>query len=142
MRSSGFFYIYLPFIKRYVNLLLINLTRLTHLCRVDSPINILDCPFPAEGVSGKALLLPYFIQIPVLNANSIDPDQTPRSAASDLDLHCFQITLLSDARHKWVITVNMIGTEVRHYLQYCTSIQQRKTSLCIRAVCFEPSLFV
>ena len=23
-----------------------------------------------------------------LNGNSVDPDQTPRSAASDLDLHC------------------------------------------------------
>ena len=23
-------------------------------------------------------------------ANSVDPDQTPRSAASDLDLHCLQ----------------------------------------------------
>ena len=33
------------------------------------------------------LLLPYFVEISVLNANSIDPDQTPRSAASDLGLH-------------------------------------------------------
>ena len=29
-----------------------------------------------------------------LFANSEDPDQTPRSAASDLGLHCLPITLL------------------------------------------------
>ena len=29
-----------------------------------------------------------------LFANSGDPDQTPRSAASDLGLHCFPMTLL------------------------------------------------
>ena len=29
-----------------------------------------------------------------LFANSGDPDQTPRSAASDLGLHCLLITLL------------------------------------------------
>ena len=29
-----------------------------------------------------------------LFANSGDPDQTPRSAASDLGLHCFQVTRL------------------------------------------------
>ena len=26
--------------------------------------------------------------MPVVNENSVDPDQTPRSAASDLGLHC------------------------------------------------------
>ena len=31
-------------------------------------------------------------------ANSKDPDQTPRSAASDLGLHCLQITLLGVSR--------------------------------------------
>ena len=29
-----------------------------------------------------------FIEIPVLNANSVEPDQTPQSAASDLGLDC------------------------------------------------------
>ena len=37
-----------------------------------------------------------------LNANSVDPDQTPRSAASDLGLHCLPMSLLWDARLKWV----------------------------------------
>ena len=30
------------------------------------------------------------LRIPVCMANSVDPDQTPRSAASDLGLHCLQ----------------------------------------------------
>ena len=44
-------------------------------------------PFPIEGDSGKFSLLPYFIEIPAFNANSVDPDQPSRSAASDLGLH-------------------------------------------------------
>ena len=35
-------------------------------------------------------------------ANSVDPDQMPHSAASDLGLHCLPMSLLWDARHKWV----------------------------------------
>ena len=41
-----------------------------------------------------------FIYIPVLNANSVDLDNTLRSAASDLDLHCLPISHLLDARLK------------------------------------------
>ena len=37
-----------------------------------------------------------------LFANSGDPDQTPRSAASDLGLHCLPITLLQVSRLQWV----------------------------------------
>ena len=37
-----------------------------------------------------------------LFANSEDPDQTPRSAASDLGLHCLPITLLGVSRLQWV----------------------------------------
>ena len=36
-----------------------------------------------------------------LFANSGDPDKTPRSAASDLGLHCFPITLLGFSRLQW-----------------------------------------
>ena len=36
-------------------------------------------PFPIEGLADKFLLLLCFIEIPFLNANSVDPDQTPRS---------------------------------------------------------------
>ena len=38
----------------------------------------------------------------ILNANSEDPDQTPRYAASDLGIHCLPMSLLWDARLKWV----------------------------------------
>ena len=43
-----------------------------------------------------------FIEILVFDANSVDPDQTPRSAASDQGLHCLPMSLLWDAKHKWV----------------------------------------
>ena len=39
-----------------------------------------------------------------LFANSGDPDQMPRSAASDLGLHCLPITLLWVSRLQWVKT--------------------------------------
>ena len=35
-------------------------------------------------------------------ANSGDPDQTPRSAASDLGLHCLPVTRLGVSRLQWV----------------------------------------
>ena len=48
---------------------------------MDSSIaSLLTGPFPKEGVSGSFLLLPCFIEIPVFNANSVDPDQTPHAA--------------------------------------------------------------
>ena len=37
-----------------------------------------------------------------LFANIGDPDQMPRSAASDLGLHCLPITLLLVSRLQWV----------------------------------------
>ena len=49
-----------------------------------------------------ALLLPCFTEIREFNANSIDPGQTPRSAASDLGLHCLPMFLSRDVRHKWI----------------------------------------
>ena len=51
------------------------------------------------------LLLTCFIEISVLNANRVDPDQTPRSAASDLDIYYLPMSLLRDARLKWVNAV-------------------------------------
>ena len=36
-------------------------------------------------------IITMIIEIPVYNANSVDPDQTPQSVASDLGLHCLQI---------------------------------------------------
>ena len=43
-----------------------------------------------------------FIEIPEFNANSVDPNQTSRSAASDLGLHCLPMSPKWDAKLKWV----------------------------------------
>ena len=43
-----------------------------------------------------------FIRSPVFNANSVDSDQMPGSAASDLGLQSLSVSLLWDARHTWV----------------------------------------
>ena len=44
----------------------------------------------------------YVIEMLVLNASSSDPDQTLRSAASDLCLHCLLILFFGGVRYKWV----------------------------------------
>ena len=54
--------------------------------------------------------------MPVINANSVDPDQTPRSAASDLGLHRLLMSHLWDARHKWVNIVSSLLRFCIHYL--------------------------
>ena len=45
----------------------------------------------------------YYYYYYVINANSIDPDQRPHLAASDLGLHVLPMSFLWDARHKWVM---------------------------------------
>ena len=47
----------------------------------------------------------------VFYANSVDPDQTPRSAASDLDLHCLLVSLLWDA----IGIINILGRFSRFF---------------------------
>ena len=80
---------------------LVAVKELTHLCRVDSATSTLwTGPVPTEGVSVYFLLLLCFIKISVSNANIVDPDQMPHSAASDLGLHCLPMSLLWDIRHK------------------------------------------
>ena len=39
------------------------------------------------------IILPCFREIPVLNANSVDPDQTSRSVASDMGLQSLPMSL-------------------------------------------------
>ena len=39
------------------------------------------------------LLLLCFVEMSELNANSVDPDQMPQNAASDLGLYCLQMSL-------------------------------------------------
>ena len=53
-------------------------------------------------MSGLFLLLLFITENPVLNAISVDPDQTPRSAAYDLGLYYLPMSLLWDTRHKCV----------------------------------------
>ena len=48
-------------------------------------------------------LITMFARISELNANNVDPDQMPHSAASNLGLHCLQMSLLLDARLKLVV---------------------------------------
>ena len=44
----------------------------------------------------------FFLKYNFLLANSVVPDQTPRSAASDLGLHCLPMSIKWDARLIWV----------------------------------------
>ena len=53
-------------------------------------------------MSGYILLLSWFIEISELNANIIDTGQRFHSAASDLGLHCLLMSILWDAKLKWV----------------------------------------
>ena len=55
------------------------------------------------------LLLSCSVEISELNANSVDPDQTPHSEASDLGLHCLPMSLLWDARLKYVKVTEYLG---------------------------------
>ena len=59
-----------------------------------STISLWTGLFPIEGLSCWFLLLLCFIEIPIFNANSVDPDQTLHSAASDLGLHCLPMSHL------------------------------------------------
>ena len=62
-------------------------SRLFHLSSLDESIsNYKGCLV--------SFLSQCFIYIPVLNANSVDPDQTPHSVASDLGLQCMPMSHL------------------------------------------------
>ena len=53
---------------------------LIHLYRMNSPAStVWTGSFPVEGMSGYFLLSPRFIEVHVFHANSVDPDQMPRS---------------------------------------------------------------
>ena len=42
----------------------------------------------------------FLLKLSNVIPNSVDPDQTLLSVASDLGLHCLPMSLLWDARHK------------------------------------------
>ena len=44
----------------------------------------------------------FHFSMKIMSANRIDPDGTPRSAASHLGLFCLPMSLEKDARHIWV----------------------------------------
>ena len=73
----------------------------------------MDMSISKLRVSGLFLGLLLIIEIPVLNAKSVDPDQMPRSAASDLGLQCLQRSNLWDAGLKWV---NNTSSIVGHFV--------------------------
>ena len=54
-----------------------------------------------EGV-WLVFIITIFVGIFQLNANRVDPDQTPQNAASDKGILCLPMSLLRDARYKWV----------------------------------------
>ena len=58
-------------------------------------------PISILGTSGYEIYI-FLEKMAKLFANSGDPDQTPRPAASDLGLHCLPITLLRVSRLQWV----------------------------------------
>ena len=68
--------------------------------RVDSPTRT----FLDRSISSRMGLWVVFIITEFLMQNSVDQDQTPHSAASDLGLHCLPMSLLWDAREafKWL----------------------------------------
>ena len=52
------------------------------------------------------------MEISVFNANSVDPDQMPPFAASDLGLRCLPINrLLGVSRQKWVLRVSRMSIQ-------------------------------
>ena len=78
-----------------------------------------------------------------LFANSGDPDQTPRSAASELGLQCLPITILLVSRLQWV---NMSTNEFWiRFFAVCessaktesTGKQQMLSSVCHGNTCYE-----
>ena len=65
----------------------------------------------------------------VFNANSVDPDQAPHSAASDLSLHCLTMSLLWETGYKWIKMITSDQQKLLPYLVLCSSLlQQTETS--------------
>ena len=63
----------------------------------------LDQSISVLRVVGSYFSFVFKFWLKILEANSGNPDQTPRSAASDLGLHCLPVSHKKDARLLWVI---------------------------------------
>ena len=59
-------------------------------------------PFPVAGCLVSFYYYSVLYKVLYLTKHSVDPDQMPRFAASDLGLHSLSMSLLWGARHKWV----------------------------------------
>ena len=64
-------------------------------------VNSLDVHFQLKESLISLILLPCFNRIPVFDANSVDPDHTLLTAASDLGLYCLPKSLLSLRKHAY-----------------------------------------
>ena len=53
------------------------------------------------------LLLPCFVEISEFSANRVDSDQTPRSVAFNLGLHCLSISIY------WMLGLNRLICEIQ-----------------------------
>ena len=77
-------------------------SHLIHLCIVDSSTSLSgQFHFPFKECLVYFSVASFIMEILVLNANSVDIDQTPHSTASDQGLHCLSMSLLWNARLKW-----------------------------------------
>ena len=59
-------------------------------------------PIQILGLLGSKFQFHSNFKKVILQANSAEPDQTPRSAASDMVLHCLSMSHKKDARLIWV----------------------------------------
>ena len=64
-----------------------------------------------------AFIITKFYRNACTYSNSVYPDQTPFSAASDLGLHCLSMFLFWNARLKWVKNNSVLATSL-HYLLF------------------------
>ena len=72
-------------------------------CLVDFYLNSLDRSVSyIRGVRLVVIISMFCRNFPI-NANSVDPDQMPRFAASDLGLHCFPCPFYGTLCFNWLI---------------------------------------
>ena len=62
-------------------------------------------------------IITIFIAIPDLNTNSVDPDQTPSSAASDLDRNCLPMSIFSRRPSDCILFLFFTKSWIWHFMQ-------------------------
>ena len=77
-------------------------------------------------------IISCFVEISELNANSVDPDQTPRSAASDLGLHCLPMSHLWETRLIWVNLYSLECNFLSPLLSALHKLPLWKPNICSR----------